>query len=450
VIIPEGIQTYRRADLPEVRLLNTYAESAPTVPGKVVLLPRPGMVSRATLNGSAINGLFYRPGALSGALVALAGTELFSNGTSAGSVPATGYVQMAAADTSLLIAITTAMYRFDGAAVAAVAFPDGAGVTAVAFLGGYAIAARAGSRRLYFTLDTATWDGLDYLSAEQSTDPIVGFAIVIDQLWVLCASHTEIFFLSGDADAPLQRVQGRVFDKGALARDSIVNMDNTVFWVGNDRIVYRGDASPLRVSDHGIEERIAASDPAKIIAWSYSWRGHLFYILNLENETVAYDAATKQWHEVGSYGFPRWRGRIGVTVGTDVVAGDDVTGALWTLTEDQFLDDGQPIQREFTVLIDERAFIDSLMLDCSTGVTPLNATVESVIEMRTSRDQGETWTAWRQSGLGREGQRRKRVGFKRLGLVDQEDMVVHFRLTDPVSSRLSNVKVNEPLGGRSR
>ncbi len=254
-------------------------------------------------------------------------------------------------------------------------------------------------------------------------------------------------FLTGSPDAPVQRVQGRVFDKGALTRDSIVNLDNTVFWVGDDGIVYRGEGTPQRISDHGIEDRIAHS--AKASAWAYALNGHLFYVLQLDIETLVYDAATQLWHEAGS-GEVKWRGAVGITVGREVIAGDGETGALWTLTDGVYRDADDELTRLFTVQVNERGFLDNLSLDCATGEQADPNTPQGLFELRTSRDGGMQWTDWRQSGTGAQGRYRQPVTWRRLGLVDRGDMLIQVRITDPAASRVSNVRINDTNAGRSR
>lgn len=450
MLFPLTLATYKRADLPRIRFNNVFAETAQTVASKVVLLPRPGLAARSQVGTGPVRGMFYQPGALASQLFTVSGSRLYAGATNVGDILGRDNVQMAAADTALLITNGTNLYRLVGAALSPVAFPDDAGVASIVYLGGYAVAARKGTRRFYFTLDSATWDGLDYLSAEQFTDPIVGLCVVVDQLWVFCERHTEIFFLTGDADAPFQRVQGRLFDKGALSRDAIVKMDNTVFWVGNDSIVYRGENTPLRVSDHGIEERIAASDATAILAWSFTWRGHLFYVLQLAKETLLFDASTQLWAEATSYGQLRWRARFGLQVGREIVAGDDVNGQIWTLTEGMQREGTDAIQAEWTLLLNDAAFVDNLLFDMSVGAQADPNSAAGLLEIRTSRDGGRTWSEWRQTELGRQGAYRTGPGFNRLGLVDRSGMVVHCRLTDDVPRRISNARVNDMAAGRSR
>lgn len=447
IVVPYGIQEYTRADLPRVTLSNMYAEAVPDSRQGIALFSRPSLSKQATIGPGPGRGIFQQPGLFNGDQFVVSGSSLYRAGVLVGDIGATGIVQIEATDNALLIVSGGKLWRY-GTALTQVAFPDDAGVTSVAYLGGYAFALRAGSHRIYFALDTTAWDALDYVSAEQSTDAAVAISVVVDQLWIFCERHTEVFYITGDSLAPIQRVQGRVFDKGSRSRGSVRQFDNAVAWVGQDSVVYRGDNTPVRISDHGIEERIIES--VSCSAWVYSWFGHLFYVLQLDKATLVYDAATKQWHDVASYRLPRWRALTGAQNGTVVTAIDDIDGTVWQLTDTAFLDGDQPVVREWTVLLPDPVFADAIALDCAKGKLAAPIDAPGVLEMATSRDNGQTFSAWRQTTLGEQGRYRKRVGFNRLGLVDQDGMVVRFRLTDPVVARISSIRLNDSSGGRSR
>lgn len=450
MIIPYGIQSYKRADLPQIRLENLYVEQVPSEPNKLALLPRPGLKPYQTIGDGPIRGIFQQPGSVNGMLFTVSRRTLYAGSTSLGNISGSGRVSMAATTNVLLVANSTQLYSSDGATLDTVAFPDGAGVTSVGFLDGYALAARAGTRHVYFTLDPATWDGLDFFSAEQSTGNVIGIKIVGDALWIFCEKVTEVFVPTGDSDAPFQRVDGRLFDKGALARDSAVDLDNSVFWVGHDGIVYRGDSTPKRVSDHGIEERIAESDAADISAWAFPWFGHNFYVLNTSQGTFFFDVATQQWTSAVSYGRPRFRAAMGLLYGRTIIAGDDETNQIWALDATSMTDDDVPIERYFTVIITDSGFIDNISLDCSIGEVADNNIPPGIIEMRTSRDDGQNFLPWKQKTLGKQGHTRAIPNFRKLGFVDQGNMLIQFRITDARPSRISYIKVNEAMGGRAR
>lgn len=447
--IPYGIQSYRRLDVPQVVLRNLFVEKAQSVPGQLILVPRPSLAEYTSIGSGPINGLHYQGGSFSGTVFSVSGSQLYAGSTLVGDVKATGRVKFAVADTVLMIATGGPLYTYNGTTLAKASFPDDADVSDVLYMAAYAVAVRKDTRRIYFTLDPTTWDALNYVSAQQSTANIVGMAIVVDQIWLFCEDHTEIFYATGDSTAPFQRVQGRVFDKGAISRDSIVRMDNTVIWVGHDGVVYRGEGAPVRISDHGIEERIAASDRSNISAWSFPWKGHLFYVLRTDEGTFAYDAATQQWSEFSSYGKPYWGAFLGVNKDGTILAGGG-ENSVWQLTGDTHQDADGPIVREFTILLNDNVIIDNLAIDCSVAQGPLAISPESVAELRTSRDSGATWTDWRQCSMGSLGANRTYCRWRRLGFVDEGNMVIQIRISDPVLSRVSYVRLNENTAGRSR
>jgi hypothetical protein len=454
MIIPYSIASYKRSDLPQIVLRNLFAEKTPQTPNQLVLLPRGGLASYMSVGDGPIRGFYYQAGALDDALFTVSGSSLYNSTSAIGLIGGTGRVQMAATINVLLVATGDALYSSDGSTVEEVAFPDGAGAVSVAFLGGYAVAARTDSRRIYFTLDPSTWDGLDYVSTEGSAANIVGFALVADQLWVFTEDKTYVFVLTGNPDTPIQALPGRVFEKGALARDTITTLDNTVFWVGSDGIVYRADNTPLRISDNGIEELIAASSLADLGSWTYPWFGHTFLVLHTTGGTRVYDAATQQWHEVASYGRSQWRAGTGFLYGRLVLAGDTDTGQVWqvdpTYSVDATVGPPSPLERVFTILLDKPGYLDRLTIDCTVGDTEESNETPGIVELRTSRDGGMSWTEWRQVSLGYNGQYRQWPSWRGLGLVDEQGMVIQVRDTSPWPWRISNVRVNDSAGGRSR
>lgn len=450
MIVPYGIQTYRRADLPRIRLTNLYAEKTPTSRTQTALLARPALETYADIGTGPIRGVFGQPGALDGVLFAVSGTELYAGNSALGTISGTARVSMASSSDQLLIANDAALYLTDGVTLVTVVFPDDAGASSVAYINGYFLAARTGSQRFYWSavLDGASWDALDYASAERAPDNIVAIWVVSDQIWIFGQITTEVWVTTGDGDAPFQRVDGRLYDQGCLARDTIAKLDNSIFWVGHDFKVYRGDSQPLRVSDNGIEEAVQATDPNDLRAWAFPWQGNLFYVLRTAYGTFAYNVATQQWSEFASYGRDAWRAHIGAFVNGVVIAGDDEAGRLWQLSNTLLTDGDDPIERRFTVLLPDAMPVDNIVLDASSGAAEIN--LEPIVELRVSRDSGNTFSPARQASCGQQGQYRKRIAWRRVGFLDGDGAVLDIRMTDPTVWRVSSVGVNEPLAGRGR
>jgi hypothetical protein len=451
MLVAYGLQAYRRSELPRIQLLNLYAERTPSSRQQTALITRPGLSEYLTVGDGPIRGMYSQPGALGGALFTVSGTTLYRDDEAIGTIPGTDRVSMASSASQLLIANDTALFITDGVTVDSVVFPDAAGVTSVAYINGYFLAARADSQRFYWSdiLDGETWDPLNYAAAERAPDNLVAIWVVSDQIWMFGEITTEVWIPTGDGEVPFQRIDGRLYDQGCLSRDTVAKMDNSVFWVGHDFKVYRGDSQPLRVSDNGIEDMIQASDPADLTAWAFPWQGSLFYSLTTTNETLAYNPATEQWNQFGSYGRATWRAYLGVFRNGTVYAGDDTNGTVWQLVEGQLTDAGEPIERKWTALLANPLFIDNLYIDGSAGSSP-SYEENPLIEMRISRDQGNTYGEWRQSTTGYQGEYRTRIVWRRCGMIDADGGVIEFRTTDSFNWRLASIRMNDNLAGRSR
>lgn len=457
VSVPFGVNAYRRnvGQFSETRLINQYSEVGADKSFR--LIGRPGLVKNAVIGTGPVWGLFAEPGTFDEDLFAVNDNLLFRSGMAVGTVLASGPVSMAGSELQLLVATGVDMYLYDGSGVSTVAFPDDAGENSVIYFAGLFVVARTGTEKFYWSavLDGSSWDSLSFASAERKPDNLVGLIVIGDEIWMFGANSAEFWTATGDGTIPFQRVDGRVYDKGAINRDSIVNLDNTAFWVGQDRIAYRGGPVPERISDFGVEERLLATQAVDIHAWSFVWNGHPFYVLNTSAGAMAYDVATQQWAEFKSFGRDGWRAHNGVMIDSIIYAGDDTSGIIWTLSQDALLDGADPIERVASAIIHKSGQpvrMDSVHIDVSPGQTTdlVGQGSNPIVELRLSRDGGKTYGAWKQATIGREGQYRHRTIWRRLGQIDEPGVAMEFRTTDPAPWTLSGVRLNELAAGRSR
>lgn len=140
-----------------------------------------------------------------------------------------------------------------------VATPDDIGIISVAELGSFILCVQANSQRVVFLRPGSTeFDDLDFFEAESDVDDLLEVVKVGDQVWLVGTKSIEPWALSGttDPDAnPFQRIQGRPFSIGAI-EGTIVVLANSVFLVGDDKIVYRIEGGPTPISNPGIVERV--------------------------------------------------------------------------------------------------------------------------------------------------------------------------------------------------
>lgn len=449
-----GRSTYARdrGDLPELPLINMFAEMSPVEEDQIILQSRPGIEQFATAGSGPIHGLFQRDGALSGTRFAISGGSLYASTTLVGAVDGSGPVSWAASSTQLVFTRGESLTLTNGITVTQPVFPDDANVIAVADLAGYFIAVRANSQVFYWSevLDGSSWDALDFASAESEPDRLLQVIALDDYLVLLGSETTEFWSKTGNAETPFVPVQGRVYEKGLLKTGCASTFDNGFAWIGNEGgLVYRSGNVPERISDNGIEERINKS--ASHFVYSFFFEGHEFLAIRLDQGTWLYDASTRTWSEFASYGRGNWRCQHAIA---GPFFGDDQTGAIWRFGAGH-QDNGGVLERRFRGGLPIKGgtlTVDNIRFDVNAGKTPdlTGFYADPIMEVRFSRDHGQTFAAWKSMSLGRQGKYRTRAERRACGMFDSPSMIFEARCTDPVPFRVSGVTVNEPSGGRSR
>lgn len=418
-----GAAAYQRdrGNLPELPVINMFAEAAPTEPGQVALLSRPGLVEHLPTVGAAIDESFRKDGVLGGSLFTVAGAALYRDGTLIGAIDGNGAVSIAGNEIGIAITAGRTLWFYDGTTLSPVAFPDGASVVKVIELVSRFVALRADTQKWYFSdvLEAALsgggvleFDALAFASAESEPDRLLD-ACTIDDVLVLAGTETvEFWGKTNSATLPFTPISGRVYSKGIKSTGCMVSFDNSMAYVSAENMVYRAGNVPERISTSGIEERIGRAVSASLFAWFFE--GHEFLTLRLTysdgtGAAMSYSAQTKQWCEFESYGLPNWTCR------------NAVSGPLFGSADGRVLafgghaDLGGVLERRFRagVPLDGGTLtVNNLRLRTNPGhATDLTGDyAEPQVEMRTSRDGGQTWGNWLPASLGRQGEYRKIVG----------------------------------------
>lgn len=448
--VPFGTSAYsrQRGNIAELPVVNMMAEAAPSE-GRVILQSRPGIELYAEYGEGPVHGLYRRDGVLAGALFTVSGSTLYKASTSLGAIAVSGPVSWAGSELELCVNAGGAIYATNGTTLSVQAFPDSADVIKVWDLAGYVLAIKKDTARFHWRLiGVSTWDALDYATAENEPDKLLD-AVAIDDYNVLFGTETiEFWPKTGDLDLPFAPTQGRVFEKGIRATGCAAAFDNTVAWVSGDHIVYRAGNVPDRISDSGIEERIEKSGTCSV--FSFFWEGHELLAVRLDTGTWLYDAQTGEWCEWASYGRVNFAGQNAIQ---GPLFGDFETGKIFQFSSG-FTDDGGVLERRFRAgfPLEQAVGVMRVRLSGNSGQTGqlTGDYADPVIECRTSRDAGQTWSTWRSAPLGKMGKYRQRIEFRRFGTFDDPAFLIEFRVTDPVPFRSSRVQVNPKTGGRSR
>lgn len=459
-VIPLGLSAYKRADLPPALLANMYYEKTPSnLEDQVVLMPRPRLKQFAVASTGPIRGLFRKGGVIGDKILALSGANLYRVEPSADGIGTptliddiTGDGRMSAEGntSTVVLAAGANAYSTDGVTIAEIAVPDDQDIIAVDTLNSYFLFQPANTGRFYWSaIGGTTIDALDYATAESQPDNTTTLKVVGDELWLVGRLSLEPWQPTGDLDLPFQRINGRIFGIGCVARDTVqklgVEGTETMCWVGADGKVYRLAPNPRPISDKGMEERIAKADAASLYATTYRWIGREFYVLHIPGQgSFACDLSTGFWGELTSYGRDLFRGAVSTMGPADQpLIGDDETGRIWEFSDEERTDAGEPVVFEWTGLLDNSGApvrCNNVLLDASVGMTP-DPENDPFVEMAYSGDEGETWSNWLATPLGRQGRRLTRIMWKRLGLIKRPGRVFKWRTTEPITVR--RAKFNE-------
>ena len=451
--IPFATQSYTSRSLPlsAQRLVNLYPEAAPLdAKSPVALFGTPGLKTFARLPEGPVRGLHV----MAGVLYAVAGLGVYrvtakGEAVYLGSVDDAGPVSMADNGRQLVIVTGPSGFVAEGDAVTPISDPDFPGAAMVTYLDGYHIFTLPGSGQFFISslLDGGDFDALDFATAEGAPDDTV--AVIADhrELWLFGQRTTEVWFNSGDADFPFERMQGAFIERGCAAPHSVAKMDNSIFWLGEDLTVYRADGfTPARISTHAVELAIEGyGKPEAAVAFVYTQEGHKFYVLGFDEGTWVYDAATLRWHERQSWQASRWRAEFTARAYGRVLAGDFSAGCIHELDLDTFTEAGGVLQRIATSppihAGGEPVFLSRVEIDLETGSgrSDGQATAPQVM-LQWSDDGGFTWSDERRQTMGATGVRR-RVEFRRLGRFG-DARIFRLTITDPVKVAILDARAS--------
>lgn len=444
-----GLSSYERAegDLPGLPVVNMYVEQAPTEDSGVALQSRKGLTDRAADMGAGpVQQLFKRDLVEGSTLYGVSGGYFYDGTTQVGAIAGSGFVSMAGNEIGIMTTAGGTLYFFASDVLNTVAFPDSADVAHVTVGGARYWLVRKDTGKLYFT-DALESDveALDFLTAESLPDRLLQTLWVDGGLIAFGAESVEFFQQTGNAELPITPLINLVFEKGLRATGCATNFGPTFAWVTNENQVCVQTEDNI-ISNPGLEARIAASATCRLFTFILS--GDEFLALRLDSETQVFNRRSGAWSEFASYGRANWIPQC--FAGGVFGSGADGRTLAW---DSSYSDFGSTHERRFRAgfsLNSGGVTIQNVQLRLNPGQTAdLTGTYANpIIEMRQSRDAGQTWGDWKQVALGEQGQYRKKVQWRALGMASQPGFLAEFRVTDPVSLRVSEALVNEPYGGR--
>ncbi len=207
--------------------------------------------------------------------------------------------------------------------------------------------------------------------------------------------------------------------RGCGGRYTVANMDNTVYWLGDDGIFYRlAGYAPQRISTRPIEQAIKGLNWDQAFAFTWENGGHkVCYWTFPDGFTWGYDVSASEWHRRDSYLLSRWRVSGMAYWNNQWVAGDFQYGKLWFVDWDYHQEgiDNFISERTTGVLSNDQNRLIVSRLELLMTVGQESTSDDHYVRIQYSDDGGNNWSMWDQEDIGATGEYGKRIVFTRQG-----------------------------------
>lgn len=323
------------------------------------------------------------------------------------------------------------------------------GVQGVAgcYLDGYFIILRPNSNQINISglLDGTSWDELDFAIRSGGQDRVVTIFADHQELWLMGQKTIEVWYNSGNAGFPFERIQGSFIDEGIIAAWSVAKGAGAILWLaGDDRgagwVMAATGYQPRRVSTYAVEYAIGTYGTiTDAVAYTYTEKGHTFYVLNFPtaNATWVYDIGMDMWHQrmsaaTTNAAIPRFHA---TTFGDTHFVGGGLSGKIYKSSIAYLTEEGAAVRRRRTAphlqQEAELLFHRSFQLLMQMGVVPSSGAGSAPnVTLNISSNGGNTFGPDLTVAAGTIGEFTKRAIWRRLGRA--RDRVYRVSITEPI------------------
>lgn len=454
------------------------------------LVTTPGSVDNDTGNvfTSDIRGLHQADNFASGDIIVTPGTAVYRvppGGTPTaltGTTSGTGCTQAAFAQSGQAALLAGgSLYTLSGSAVTAFSDADWATqlsnhsqsvFTSIATIG-QRLLATYGSRFAYSDSGDFGATGVNqYYTAESSPDDLVAVRVLDDRIVLFGTQTVEFWTQTGQSSTsqtgPFQRAQGTTLKRGAVTSDLIVQVDNALYFMGDDRNIYelRGyQERNLTQADPWVVRHLKNQVAGNMVMSFIQDEAHTFVLIWSPTKCIVYDLQMSAalgrpiWHLRQSYDFDTWRWKFHQRVGQKhFAAGLDTASTTrgyvelkrdvhseYTTNSTVF---GEHIQRVCTAFISvdtgKRPPVGSIRLEGSKGVGDVTGSfADPSATLWTSNDNGNTWLHRGERALGKTGEYFRRTIWRQNGRLIAPQKGLRFRVTDAVAHSVTGVVFGE-------
>lgn len=384
-----------------------------------------------------------------------------------GDVGAGGQVTMDYGFDRLAIWSGTRLYYWNSSTLVQVTDPDLGSVIDGRWIAGYFMSTDGTSLIVTELNDPTAVNPLKYGSAESDPDPIMAVDELNNEAYALGRYTIEVFQNVGGTLFPFSRVETAQVARGILGTHTYCKFLETFAFLGSGRneapaVYLMLPGSAQQISTREIDTILGDYTEAQLaqaVLESRVDKAHKHLLVHLPDQTLVYDAAASQmlgepvWFTLtsGIVGKSAYRARNLVWCYDKWLAGDPTSNKIGQLVDNVSTHYGQVTGWEFgtqIIYLDGNAgIIHELELVCLSGRVALGA--DPVIWTSYSLD-GETWSQERATAAGKQGQRSKRIAWRRQGNM-QHWRIQRFRGTSDSHVSIARLEAAiEPLFTRPR
>lgn len=300
-------------------------------------------------------------------------------------------------------------------------------------------------------LDPFNVSGLDAIAAESDPDSMVRDYAFNQTIYRFGTRTCEPWYVSGVGSPPIDVIEGQQFSVGLGAIHSLTNTDRALYWLGDDKAIYRVSGSVNeRISDDGISnsiEEMTTIDDA--FGYTFTLQGMDFYVITFPSEDKTFllneRLGKEGWTELRSGESLAYSGTSSLSIynKTYVASG----GKLLTLELDTFTQDTDVTFRRRTGLPITRKNIPSGIKGRKVQISNIEFVVEQGVGLITgqgenprmllelSLDGGRSFAHSQWIELGRLGEYTLEVDADLMVVADE--IIPRLTITDPVPLSIS-------------
>ena len=219
--------------------------------------------------------------------------------------------------------------------------PGYPGSAVAGFIDGYILGIEPQGRYAFNSRPAAATDynTLDRFTSEVSPDRLVTQGISNNELLLLSTTSGEFFQNTGASQQPF-RSKRITIDKGCAGPYTLVDLDNSLCWLGGDGVFYRlENYTPKRISTRPIEQAIRGLDWWQAFGFVWEDSGYACaYWTFPDGRTWGWDASNGEWHRRESYLMDRWRANSMTRWNDEWYAGDFQDGMIWRVDWDYIME----------------------------------------------------------------------------------------------------------------